>query len=146
MSRTRLDTVAPDLVRLLSGRTAEELRVVARHVVAFGLARAPVAGALVDQALRALQAGHPVDDGLREDLEALVVELDERAWAAQVAWESGAAPEAAYAEAFARARPAAAVGAALGQEPLSAALDSVYEVQTGTGDLAAVTGEVLRLL
>ena len=146
MSRTRLGAVARDLVLLLSGRTDEELRVVAQDVVAFGLARAPVAGALVDQGLQALQAGDPGDGGLREELEALVAELDERAWAAQEAWESGDAPEAAYAEAFGRARSAAAVVAALGQEPLDAALESVYEVQVGSGDLAAVTGEVLRVL
>lgn len=133
----RLGTVDLPLVHEVSGYDTTRLRAAAAAVVRHGLSRAGVSDPRVDAALARLAAGQWGDGPARDELRALVDELDEAAWDAQDAGR----PD--YLPSFARARAAGALDYALDADPLLAALEAAYEVQAGLGDLPGVTA-ILR--
>lgn len=85
---------------------------------------------ILDRALPHLDNADP-DANLRSQVAALVEELDERAWTIQDQVDAGAQSQQDYFTAFAAARAAASVLAALDADPEQAALDSAYEAQAG---------------
>ena len=117
----------PDLVALVEGarNSAREAAVFAAQTA---LQRTPVSDHPVPEALNALRTYHTVTAiRLRPQLEALVERLDGVYWDLSDGSDSKSAP--AVREAFARARAVNSLVAALTIDPVSAAVDAIYEAQ-----------------
>ena len=121
----RLDSVARDLRAQLEGLDDGELRRIAHAVAHRAVSGTRLEEKSVDGALGAM--GKPGQRIAREVVREAVQRLDEAAWDMVDESEAGGASEAGHAAAFARARAAAAVEWALDDNPLTAALESVYE-------------------
>lgn len=134
----RLETVAPDLVEVLERLTTSELRSIAIEVSEWIVRQVGLADPRADAALTALRADVTGTSAVQDRLKVLVDDLDERAWDLQDKVEDGSATQEQYLHAFALARAAASVRFALESDALESALESVYEAQAATGDVAGV--------
>lgn len=146
MTRERLSLIAPTLTRQMEAVSNEQvLRGAAYEAAAIVAGRAAVDDERVRRALQQLAEGQ-VDTVLRDDLAGLVAELDERAWDVQEARDAGRATHAQYLAAFARARAAGAVVAAMDPDPAMAALEAAYEAhcafEDGSGVIDAVAASL----
>jgi hypothetical protein len=103
------------------------MREVARAVAVAAAGDNPIDDPRLDAAIAALGADGATDTTVRTELDALVCELDQRAWDIQDEIEQGRATEEEYLHAFDRARVAAAAFWALDSNPAVAALESAYE-------------------
>lgn len=74
----------------------------------------------------------------RQELERMALEMDGAAWALHERAHEGPAAERKYMTAFQAGRAAAAMVAALGEDPLTAAYEAVYEAHNATADPAAL--------
>jgi hypothetical protein len=134
----RLSTVAVDLVELLQAQPPARLRRTAADVARLVVQRTQLVDLRIDSALAALHDGSFGDSDAYSAVQQLTKELDIIAWELQkVAEENGSSPEP-YRAAFARARAAASVKSALFYDPLSAALEAVYEAQAAINDLQVI--------
>lgn len=134
----RLSTVAVDLVELLQAQQPVRLRKTAAEVAQLAVQRTQLIDLKIDSALAAMHDGNFGDSDAHSAVEQLTKELDVIAWELQkVAEENGSSMQPYYA-AFARARAAASVKCALYSDPLSAALEAVYEAQAAVIDLDAI--------
>jgi hypothetical protein len=134
---TRLQTADPDLVDELRAASPTAQRRAARAAAETAVQHTGVNSPILDLVLPRLGDATP-DTNLRTQVAALVEELDERAWAIQDQVEAGAQTQHDYLTAFAAARAAAAVLAALDTDPEQAALESAYEAQAATADITPV--------
>jgi hypothetical protein len=142
----RLATIAPELVQVLERKRPADLRAVAAAVSEWIVAQVALVDPKVDAALAALKQARVGETPERDHLKVLVEELDERAWDTQDQVEEGLATEQQYLDAFALARAASAVWFALETHALESALESVYEAQAATNDLAGVRRVIQDLL
>lgn len=83
---------------------------------------------------------------LQAQVTALAEELDEEYFHLQELEEDGDEKDPAALEAFSKARAAAAVAAALGEIPQTAAAETAYEAIAATNDLAHLTGITDKIL
>lgn len=139
---SRLATVAPDLVGDLEQESEPRLRHVAASLSVWIVDQVGLVDPRVDAALAALRDRRFGSSSEHDLLQKLADELDERAWNVQDQVEEGVLPQEQYLAAFALARAAYALCFALESDPLQAALESVYEAQAATGDLAGARREV----
>src|SRR5262245_39225834 len=128
----RLDTVAPDLTRRLKGASTDELREISKRVVRAALTRTGVQEPRIDAALAALQVASFGDAIQLTALSSLESELDNVGWDQQERMSRGMVTEAEYDRAFARARAWSALWFALERDPLTSALQGVYEAIAAT--------------
>jgi hypothetical protein len=133
--RRALHPSDPDLVALVEGarNSAREAAVFAAETA---LQRTPVSDHPVPEALNALRTYHTgTAIRLRPELEALVERLDGIYWDLSAASDSKSAH--AVREAFARARAVNSLVAALTIDPVSAAVDAIYEAQASLPEAEA---------
>ena len=138
----RLDSVARDLRAQLEGLDDGELRRIAHAVAHRAVSQTRLEETSVGDAFEAV--GRPGQAAVREVVREAVQRLDEEAWEAGDEAEAGRGSEAAHAAAFARARAAAAVEWALDDDPLTAALESVYEAHAAGVPLDDLRADVDR--
>jgi hypothetical protein len=141
----RLDTIAPDLVHRLKSASTHELREINRRVVGAALAKTNLQEPRIEAALAALQAsrfGQSTDQTALSQLES---ELDNLGWDEQERMWQHAASKDDYDRAFARARAVSALRFALERDPLTAALQGVYEAIAAT-DLGEIRSIIDKLL
>lgn len=137
MTFTRLQTADAELVRLLRAASPEALRRVAYAVAKTAVEHTESREEILRSALDKAREATP-DAVLRGQVAHLVEQLDERAWDIQDRVEAGTATQGEYLRAFASARAAAAVHAALDNNPTDAALEAAYEAQAATQNIAPV--------
>lgn len=128
-----LDADAPDLVALLRRADPMRRRMLSRSAVAAALDAAVVNDPRIGAARAALDQGRYGVSSEARDLERLVGELDELAWAQQA---RGAERE--YRRCFERARAAASLLAALQADSGQAAYDAAYEALAALEDVPAL--------
>ncbi len=146
MDGSRLDLIAPDLAEILPHATSAQLRDIALAACTIALDRTGLAEPLLERALVQLRHHRAGDVDLRRAIHDLVQQLDRTQWQIQAAVEAGNAPEAAYEAAFAEARAAHAVWYALDPDPVTAALESLYEAGAATDDPDALRSASLSVL
>jgi hypothetical protein len=134
----RLSTVATDLVESLQAQRTVRLRRTAADVARLAVQRTRLVDPRIDSALAALHDGNFGDSDARSAVQQLTKELDVIAWDLQKVAEESRGSMQPYHAAFARARAAASVKCALNSDPLSAALEAVYEAQAAVSDLEAI--------
>lgn len=127
MSKNSLDLVDPQLSKMVGSLTATQLRAVVLAACKLALVKTGQADEVVREGLRALERGDYADAELSSRLQRLVDLLDEKAWDVQDLVEEGQSVQAAYSEAFARARAANALLTALASSTSTAAVDALYE-------------------
>lgn len=140
MTFTRLGTIAPELVAMISAASPEQLAGAAAASVTAAFAEAPVADPRIDVARAALAAGRFGDTALRDQVMALVEELDEAAWDLQDA------DDAAYSPAFSKARAVNTLWYALAGPDRDSTMECVYEafhVFDDTTELHAIVAAAL---
>ncbi len=135
---TRLDSIAPELVARITGASPQQQRRIAVEAASLAVTAVGLHNPATEHALRVLRAGG-LDSQVRQAVEQLVEQLDETAWDLQEQAEGGRAEQAAYQQAFQRARAASSLAFALADDPQAAALEGVYEAEAATTDLAQVT-------
>lgn len=135
----RLDSSSPLTAERLRNAGRDAQRHAAVSAAALVARVADLGQAVVGQALELLNQG-ALDDVPRDQLAALVEELDEIAWSIQEAEEGNASDD--YMAAFGRARAAAAVLFAADTDAETAALEAVYEAGSVAFDDAAVEAAV----
>jgi hypothetical protein len=133
----RLATVQASLSDELAQRSPNQLRHVAAAAALLAVLRTNLADARLNDALALLRSGKHGENE-RWVVERLTEELDEKAWDIHERVDEGSASQREYLEMFSRARAAAAVGFALGDNPLESAPEAIYEAYSATGDLDAI--------
>ncbi|HKE98534.1 MAG TPA: hypothetical protein VKG45_06370 [Actinomycetes bacterium] len=134
---SRLDGLAPELAAVLHGAPPTQLWRIVEVACSLALATAELNDPRADAAFTWLRRGGRGDSAERRSLEALAAELDRSAGAARPPGGRDGAPG----RAFAQARAATALWCALGEDPLRAALECLYEANHAGVDL-----DVLRLV
>lgn len=130
-----LDIDDPELAERLRQAGEPTLRQVARAAAELALELQPVDDGSVSIGLDLLRRGEHGDSALRETLERLVEELDVAQWELEEqldAYGEGPVKEV-QAVAYDRARATQTVLSALDEDPVVAALDSLYEMTGLTG-------------
>ena len=138
-----LDSAFPGLVRQLEAANPEGQLAVALAAAQTAIRRTQLREYRVDAAVSAKRIGESAE---REDVRVLSDELDEVAWTIQARMHQGAAAEEEYTRAFRRARAASALFFALDENPLSAAIQALYEAHHAIGDAEALRQVVDRIL
>lgn len=138
-----LDSTFPGLVRQLEAANPDEQRAVALAAAQMAIMRTQRREYRLDAAVAANRIG---DCAEREDVRVLSDELDEVAWTIQARVHQGVAAEEEYTRAFTRARAASALFFALDENPLRAAIQSVYEAHHAIGDAEALRQVLDRIL
>ncbi len=139
----RLATVEASLSDDLTRRTPRQLRRIAAAAALLAIRRTGLSDPRLNDALFLLHSGNSGEDE-QWVVDRLTEELDEKACDIQEQADAGNVSQQAYLEMFSRARAAAAVGFALGGNPLESALEAVYEAHAAIGDLDAIKS-VIRL-
>ncbi|MEQ0560482.1 hypothetical protein ABJI51_15445 [Amycolatopsis sp. NEAU-NG30] len=121
-----LTQLSPGLARRLGAMPACERRSLAGRVCRVAVERTAVEAGALAEALQVLVGQAEPSPELHRRVEAVTVQLDERAWDVQDSVENGEATEADYKLAFRRARASAAVGFAL-TNTLESASDALYD-------------------
>lgn len=145
MTFTRLQTADPDLVAQLRAASPDAQRRAAYAAAETAVAHTRLDQSVVSRAVDRMRANsRPIE--LRDELSHVVGDLDELAWDRQEQVDTGVASRDEYLRAFGAARAAAAVLAALDDDPVAAALESAYEAQAATGDIAPIRETTLAAL
>lgn len=142
----RLQTVAPELVRELSGAADNQRRAAAIAASRLAIERTAQPDSSVDNALHSLNLGRTGEIPERLAVRALMEELDYAAWDLQELVDAGQAEQHECLLAFAKARAVAAVEAAFEENSLAAAANAAYEAQHAIQDLDLLRDTVLRVL
>jgi hypothetical protein len=141
-----LRLVAPDLVARLQRASEGELRRVAAAVSSLAVTKAELSHEDVRAVFLNPERTPDQWQHLRERIDRLVQELDERAWRAKQEVEAGRAPNEAYLRAFRMARAAAAVGNMLSADALDAASEAAYEAYFAIDDRTVFREAIRRAL
>jgi hypothetical protein len=143
---SRLSTTAPDIALRLEGAESHRLRQVAEAVASLAVAQTGQSDSCLDAAIDLVKRGMFGDSAERTRVQLLTEELDETQWDLQERVESGTASQEQYLNAFRRARAASTVWFALADDPLEAALESVYEAHAAIADPGIVKQAVDAVL
>lgn len=132
----RLETLDPQLVARMREAGPQVLLEIARKVAEFAVATAQLTDADVEAGLAVLAKSSQLEPGdLHDRLVALAARLDDQAFDVMDRVDAGLDEYSRYENAFAQARAASAVAAALTPDCLTAALETVYEGQAAVGSL-----------
>lgn len=143
---SRLETVAPALVRSLGLAGEPQRRAAALAGATLAVERTGLTNVVVLKALDTLNAGGHVDAACSAALDGLLAELDEIAWSIQDQVDSGERSYEDYLVAFQRARAAASAAFAADADASTAALEGLYEADAAIDDLDALMAAVLPTL
>ena len=88
----------------------------------------------IARGLRMLESGIYGEEGAISAIQRLVEEIDMQYFAAQERYDAGQGDEATFLKLFRAARAASAVAFALDNDPLTAAVWSIYEASAALGD------------
>lgn len=146
MTRARLDYVSSDLTRLLQNADAAQLRRVATAVASLAVDRTGLCDPRSQAAQATIEQGTLGEPRQRTEVQQLAEELDLAAWDMQDRVDSGNASRSSYLHAFAVARAASALYFALNADPLTAAMEAMYEANAATNDLGSLRAEATKAL
>jgi hypothetical protein len=140
----RIDTVLPGVAAVLAASDGSHLRALARAAALEAVRQRPLDDRRAADALRAIVDGRFGATPERGRVRSLVDELDGRYWATRPEDDAAALEPITEQtlQAFADARAANVLWAALDADALAAALESLYETWAATGQDAAA----LRML
>ncbi len=141
MKFIRLSTISPELVSLLSGKSASQLQRVAAAAVDWALKAGEIDDPRLAAGLEALAAQDFGDSVVRSGVLELVEELDTAAWDIQDSKISADSP--AYVNAFRRARAVNSLWEALAGAHLEATMDCVYEAFATSDSTTILTEKVI---
>lgn len=145
MTAAGLGRVLPDLLRPLAEASEAARRLAVIAVVGVALARPGLSDARLDDAFAELCIGR-LGGQARDEITALAEQFDAVAFDLQDRLESGEDVGAEFHVAFARARTAGAVAAALEPDSLQSAYGALYEAAYALENPAVVRDIVLRAL
>lgn len=137
--------MSPELADRLRGTGEDTLRRVAATVGGLAAKSMSLTDPRLERALSELAQQRAERNG-RDEVEALVQELDEQAWKIQARVHSGRLQEDEYLRAFRKARAASSVAFAMDPDPQTAAMEAVYEAQAAVGGIGPVKAAVLDIL
>ena len=131
----RLETIAPDISRLLDRLSAQQLRRISTSVCKAVVGQVRLHESTVNEALVALKNSDPIPLPLREAAVALAERLDTTYFDLQDAADEGRATQAQVLDAFSQARAASAVATALSGFDANTAKEVIYEAAAATDNL-----------
>jgi hypothetical protein len=143
---SRLSTAAPDIALRLEGAEFHRLRHVAEAMASLAVAQTGQSDTRLVAAIALMKQSMFGDSPERTRVQLLIEELDEAQWDLQERVDSGTASQEQHLKAFRQARAASTVWFALADDPLEAALESVYEANAAIADLSIVKQAVDAVL
>lgn len=126
-------TIGAELATRLLGATEQLQRDVAIAAAVAAVRAARLSKPLLEETVDDL-VNHRYGGPLRDEVERLEQDLDDRAWTLEEQIESGGGKRAEYDEAFRRARAAGAMKMALDQNARTAVAEAVYEASRAVDD------------
>lgn len=146
MVQYRLQLVSPLLLNALKCADDRLRAEVAAEVCERGLRAAALGDASLLEAVQALRQGGRISADLRKRVSMAADDLDEIYLNASDEARAAGMPQGVYAEAFRKARAAAAVQLALLDDRLEAVAEAIYEVQSTFEDPSALLAEIGALV
>jgi hypothetical protein len=141
-----LQKTARDLAQRLAGAGETQRRRLAASLAQAAVARTGLAHPVISEALTHLEDSCTPNPSLRARVTALTEQLDDEYFQLQESEEDGDEKDPTVLDAFSKARAAAAVAAALGEESLDAAAETAYEAIAATVDVAHLTAIADKVL
>lgn len=139
----RMNVVAPELARLLTEAAPRSRREATRASCALAIERSSLSDPRVVAAFNLLDEARYGASPTREAVQSLAEEIDIQAATIR---EKGGQAATAYKREFSRARSAAALGFALEEDSLHAALEAIYEASLAIDDVDLLMSTVTPLL
>lgn len=143
---TRLDTVSPDLVRLLRVATPETRKTASVAACEFAISQSGVRDPVVLRAISVLSNGDPISSTDRDAVRELASRLDDEYLDAYEAEEASKSTHMLYLQPFHQARAIAAVAFATDAEGFDSATESIYEAMAAVDESQEVAELVRSIL
>ena len=142
----RLESVSTSLVTAL--RHAAEIRQRAACLVAceFAVVQTGISSSTVQRALQLLRALKPIPAELKQGLDVLTQQLDDKYFDFQEAAEDGNVSEDEWKQVFSQARAASALAFASGENAFDAASEAIYEAAATVDEPNELLSIVLKTL
>ena len=141
-----LRKTAKDLAQRLDSANEVQRRRIAASIAQAAVARTGLTDPVISEALTHLEDSCTSDASLRVRVTALTEQLDDEYFQLQESEEDGDEKDPAILDAFSKARAAAAVAAALGDNALDAAAETAYETIAASVDIAHMTAIADKVL
>ena len=146
MPEKRLSQLDTDFYSSLLREDDSALRRAASAAARFAAERNHIKYPAVDTVLSHMQSGNPLPREAMTELGKLVINLDNIQVDLRERVKLGRKTEAEWKVAFFHARTANAVFQAANEDPLNAALESIYEAYTATEDWPALKGVIVTAM
>jgi hypothetical protein len=140
----RLELIDYDLSEKIKNASSEKQRSISLAVTRYAIMESNLISNLVGQAYEAVRTGRINDKELKDQIEHLVQDLDQKQWDLHDLVDEGEASEEEYLKAFKRARAANALFFLLDADPVISALESSYEAHAVSGSIEDLRSVIFR--